>query len=322
MSRARGFRVSIDVDSKTVESAEIGITYLYQHAQKLSLPMVDDGRLKPGEVFYYQVMAFRKQNSATPATTGKRRFEMEASVPPLPIATADLNALRSRATASGNHHEADLAVFIPQYVLDEVERRTRAADSKEIGGILLGHLCRDPQMPGDLFALVTAQIPAVAAESGTLSLKFTGETWVAVDAAIALRRSSEIRLGWYHCHSFWRAENKCEKQPDCDCPLLVGTFSADDIALHATVFPRAYSIGLLTTFVPCGELAHTLFGWKQGNVCRRGFHILPGPRKAVRNHCQPQSPGHAEVAEAPTSPDAGGASATPAYQIYAGGKGK
>src|SRR5437016_5744148 len=78
--------------------------------------------------------------------------------------------------------EADpevLPAFVPQHVLDEAVDLTRKAIQVETGGILIGHLHWDPRVP-EVFAVVTAQIPATNAIAELTKLTFTPETWTAV----------------------------------------------------------------------------------------------------------------------------------------------
>ena len=130
---------------------------------------------------------------------------------------------------------------------ETVELMVRAG-GKETGGILIGHLHRDPGRR-QLFLEVTAQIPAQHAEQELARLTFTPETWTAVDAALALRGKGEIQLGWWHSHpaSHWCDDCPPETRRRCKSAGAPSGdfFSAHDVALHRTVFPRAYSIALV-----------------------------------------------------------------------------
>jgi proteasome lid subunit RPN8/RPN11 len=167
-----------------------------------------------------------------------------------------------------------MPVLIPGALLEEIAERTRAAGENEIGGILLGNLLRDPAS-FELAVEITAQIPARSAEGSRSRLRFTAETWDDVTRAIELRRSDETWLGTYHSHPAraWCADCPPERRPGC--PMQRGFFSDHDRLLHR-VFPRAYSIALVATDAEDG-VRHSLFGWRNGLIEPRGFH-LSGPR--------------------------------------------
>ena len=93
----------------------------------------------------------------------------------------------------------DMPVFVPQHLLDQVAEQTLAERGRETGGILIGNLHRDATLP-EIFAEVTAQIPAEHTRGDAVKLTFTPDTWVAVDNAIKLRGRSEIYLGYWHSH--------------------------------------------------------------------------------------------------------------------------
>ena len=57
-----------------------------------------------------------------------------------------------------------------------------------------------------------------------------------------------------------------------ECSLQQIFLSQDDVLLHRTIFPKAYSIALLANHADAG-LGFGLFGWRGGIVQNRGFHI-------------------------------------------------
>jgi hypothetical protein len=50
-------------------------------------------------------------------------------------------------------------------------------------------------------------------------------------------------------------------------------FSDHDHHLHRSVFPAAYSIALVVNDASDG-LSHSCFGWYEGVLVPRGFHVL------------------------------------------------
>ena len=86
-------------------------------------------------------------------------------------------------------------------------------------------------------------------------------------------------VGWWHSHSYLKQPQKeqpgkpagAAKEKESDLTLL----SADDLSLHRTCFPRAYSLALLVAEGRRTGLTWALFGWNAGMVCPRSFRVLP-----------------------------------------------
>ncbi|HTZ19305.1 MAG TPA: hypothetical protein VMC06_00355 [Opitutaceae bacterium] len=266
---ASGFRVTLASNGEPLDRCDFPLTYFAAQARAVSSELVAAGRLQAGDTIRYQLLAFpREQTNGTPAAFNVA--EMPAAVPLRPASFA---ALRATAAPCGELDAEDLPVFLPQTVLEEVSALTEQAGAVETGGILIGHLCRDESIP-DIGATVTAQIPARQARGELSKLTFTADTWAAVQAAVTLRRSDEIMLGWWHSHParFW-CEKECPPERRRACVLMRSFFSEDDVCLHEAVFPAAYHTALVVTNTDDG-LQHALFGWRRGAVGQRGFHIL------------------------------------------------
>ena len=121
---------------------------------------------------------------------------------------------------------------------------------------------------------MTAQIPVVHAPAEVNKLTFTPETWTAAQAAIDLRRSDEIYLGWWHSHPVHEWCKDCRPAKKELCPLAQGFLSSDDCRLHRTVFPRAYTCALVVSDVAeHDDVVHSLFGWRDGAIESRGYHL-------------------------------------------------
>jgi hypothetical protein len=281
---ASGFRVTLVAAGGQLGGSDFPITYpgFAAQARAISSEMVNAGLLAEGETFRYQLLAFPRErgngNHATPPL-----FKVEDVIRAPRAKPASIAALTAASAQFGEHTEGDVPVFIPQQVLEEASDLTEQAGRVETGGILVGHLCFDESLRYTCVH-VTAQIPARHAKGEAGKLTFTGETWAAVQAALVLRRSDEVMLGWWHSHP---AFGWCEKNADCPeerrrrCALMQGFFSADDVCLHETVFPAAYNVALVVTNTNNTRegLQHALFGWRQGAVCRRGFNVLNASRQ-------------------------------------------
>ena len=263
----RGFRVELEAPG-SVLSHDFATTYFKEPARHASTRLVEQGRLKEGEKFRYRPIAFLGREDSAPR---RLSFTTEEVMPPLPIRTSSIGRLGAGAVAVGAPHADDLPVYVPQRLLDETLVLTRGAQDKETGGVLIGHLHRDPSN-AELFAETTAQIPARHAAGELTKLTFTSETWSAVQAALDLRRGGEIMLGWWHSHPSRAWCQKCPPEKQRVCPLAAGFFSEHDCQLHRTVFPRAYSVAMVVNDAMNG-LSYSMFGWHEGRVTLRGFHV-------------------------------------------------
>ena len=258
-------------DGVTAVSAEFTSAYFADLARGVSSRLVQSGQLLEGQRFICLTAAYPIA-AETPALA-PASFEAEEVPSPIPVRPARWPARYDTASADGTAVATALSVFIPRQVLDDAVALTSETTGRETGGFLLGHLCRDRD-GGDLFSLVTAQIPARHTTPSETSLTFTVETWNALRGAMALRHDHEILLGWWHSHPVrsWCADCSVEKQRVCR--YATGFFSAQDRALHRTIFPRAYSVALVVNDVAFGPSTWSVFGWRQGVIAQRGFHVV------------------------------------------------
>ncbi len=250
-------------------TVEIPTTYLRRHARQVSAELVSAGELGQGDLFKYLVCAYLVEPEPVPAGG----FAVENVTEPLDLVDTRLGELMDCAQIEGPRRGDEMPVFIDQTVLDDAIALSRAAGSVEVGGVLVGTLRRDPVLP-EIFIEVTALIPAPHTVTEAAKVTFTAETWAAVDAAIALRKCGEKKLGWFHFHPNWC--RNCPDEKRTHCALGEPFFSADDVHLHRVCFSRAYHVALLVTDTPRRGLVPTLYGWQQGMVTERGFHTLPG----------------------------------------------
>ncbi|MDX6613581.1 MAG: hypothetical protein QOD75_2767 [Blastocatellia bacterium] len=267
----KGFRLNIDAPCSREASAEFSKSYFSEMAKQASGLLIKKGMLKKGEPFKYLVAAF-PQTETVPARP-KLNFTTEEVMPDLPLPDATLSDVVSGSFFQGDHNANDMHLFVPQRVLDEAKALSKEAGARETGGILIGHLNRDAGLP-DLFGRVTAQIPARHTEATLTSLTFTSETWTEVRSALELRRKNEIMLGWWHSHPVREWCKDCSVASQKVCVMGGDFFSAHDHALHRTIFPRAYSIALVVNDLAGDAATFSMFGWRQGLLESRGFHVI------------------------------------------------
>ena len=138
-----GVRVSLNGNGAGPQSVKLPLAYFSKAATEISRGLVAKKILQAGEKFHYSVVAFRTPKRAQPKTALALTVEEVAS--PLAVKAVRSSGLLEGATAFGAGHPEDVTVFIPQKVLDDAATLTRAAAADETAGILIGHVCRDPQ---------------------------------------------------------------------------------------------------------------------------------------------------------------------------------
>lgn len=271
----QGFRLVLAGEGDDV-AGTFANDYLRDLAQAKASALVARGELVTGQRFRYVVMA--QPSSAAVASPARVRFR-QGSAGATETSKAALDGYLGRASFVGVPNETDLPVFVPRPILQELTTLYRAAGARETGGILVGHLRQDPAVP-EVFLEMTAQVPARRAEAGLAHLTFTAETWTDVRAALALRRRGEVWLGWWHTHparEWSEAAHEAEKERGsaAQAEVVSGAFfSSHDIALHRTVFFRGYCVGLVVSDLGSEQETFSLFGWRDGRVVNRGFHVL------------------------------------------------
>lgn len=280
------FEVAASGSGGAGQASDIPINYLYRYAQRAGSDLVDRGELEAGDTFLYRVLAFPA--GASPAGNSTRpRFDVEEVEPALILKEGSLQQYLERSVAMGHVHGDDFPVVIRKEVVIETAMLMRRAGARETGGVLLGHLRRDPDIP-EIFADVIAQVPARLAESSLARLSFTGEAWADIHAAIAERGQGKTILGWWHTHPVrhWRASAERVEQEAAELANRRGDFfSADDCALHRTVFPAAYSVGMVVSDLPTDsgswQINWSLFGWRRGMIEPRGYYMTHERDEAV-----------------------------------------
>jgi hypothetical protein len=265
-----GFRVAYESGGQKV-SWDFPTSYFREAASQASAEFVKRGKLEAGDTYLYQAVAFAGNGKAA----GGLALEVVEEPPDLRFVESHLDDFRRRSVPAGVVDADDMPVFIPQRVLDEAAALTRGAEKRETGGILIGRLHHDAALP-EIFAEVTAQIPAEHTEGTVAKLTFTAETWSAASAAIRLRNQGEVYLGYWHSHPVreWCRAKECTPEKQKTCQLAKDFFSEDDRAVMRAAFPRAHSLGLVANDTAFLDLSFSLFGWREGRIHPRGFHLL------------------------------------------------
>jgi proteasome lid subunit RPN8/RPN11 len=266
--------------------------YFADAVRRAVAALVAEGRVEDGATYTWRLFAFEttatrgadeSRDRRGVADHGESTFSV-AEAPPTQDAPATCrlpDLLRSsarRGPARAGAANDDLFLVVAQHVLDEADAVAKAAGEVEAGGVLLGRLARDAA-GGDLVVEVTAQVPAHEAVADDTSLRFTPRTWHAVHAAVALRKAGERPIGWWHSHprNVWPCRD-CAPERRAHCPSNRAFFSSMDVAFHRAAFPGAENVALLLSFHEAADPRHDLFGWRQGLVSPRDYHVMEDRR--------------------------------------------
>jgi hypothetical protein len=224
--------------------------------------LVQQGLLRSGERFTYRICVF-PEAIAPPAMAD---FVLETAAQPLLIPAVDLP--QSHRVFGDDPDDRDLPVVIAEPVLAEAMQLAASSGSKEIGGMLLGGMCRDPASK-NLFLNVSALIEAPASKATEVSLHLGPEAFAAVERILALRKLDENIVGWWHKHPFFCA--RCPAERRRVCAFRAPFFSEADRDVHRTLFPQAHSQALLITDLGEDRPSINLFAWRQGRIEARNF---------------------------------------------------
>jgi hypothetical protein len=268
----QGFRVAYASGSQKVIS-DFPSGYFSELAAKASAEFVKRGKLEAGDTYLFQAVAFAKNGNGKQAEG--LALEVVEEKPDLQFVESRLDDFHRHSSPAGVVDADDMPVFIPQRVLDEAAALTRSAEGRETGGVLIGRLHHDAGLP-EIFAEVSAQIPAEHTQGTAAKLTFTAETWSAASAAIRLRSEGEVYLGYWHSHPAFRWCENCAPEKQKTCRLAKDFFSEDDVAVMRAAFPRGHSVGLVVNHTAF-DLSFSLFGWREGKIQPRGFYLLEEP---------------------------------------------
>jgi hypothetical protein len=269
-----GLHVAVAGNDGREVGCDIPREYFRGAARGLASRLVQRGAMKETDRFTFVAAALPPDEPSTPAAAAPARCTVRRLAQALPLDDLELDGFFGRAQAGQVIDPMDMPVFITRDVLEETAALTHAAAPRETGGVLAGRLHRDASRP-EIFAEVTAQIPARHTHGDVTRLTFTADTWTEARRAVAARGRRELMLGWWHSHAYMQQNCKtCGGPTRTACQGKAEFFSADDGALHRAVFARAFGLGLVVSDSPCEGLTHALFGWRLGMVAHRGFHVL------------------------------------------------
>ncbi len=267
----RGYRIQIEQPGRVPLCSDFPNTHFRDAASTVASVFVEQKKLREGEYYSYLVVA--QPAPVQPESPGGLRV-CNAS-PPVPARNASLNIFLTASTACGTIDDSDMPVFVSPQVLEEAAAQTRAHEGTETGGILIGKLWRDLAV-AEIFAQVTAAVPAEHSIGNHVKLTFTPQTWTAANAALRLRNRDEILLGYWHSHPVrtWCKGRSCSLDAQKSCRFAKDFFSADDEDVLRAAFPAPWCFAIVANDTAFTDLMFSMFGNREGITTPRGFFVL------------------------------------------------
>jgi len=113
----------------------------------------------------------------------------------------------------------------------------------EVGGLLVGRECEDD---AGIYLLIAGAVPARQAESTSVSITFTHQTWNQLSTEKASRYPDQAIVGWYHTH-----------------PGLGVFLSERDLFIHRNFFADTSHVAVV---VDPTEFAWAIFYWQESDL--------------------------------------------------------
>ncbi len=265
-----GFTLSARHKGRPAVKESVNGTFLKPQLLEIASRCQKEHHLSAGEKLSCSVLALPESPTGSVRKRGSQDYE-EIPVP-LTLHPGSLADFQSKSIACGETDPAQIPVFVERHVIDAALDLTRRSPGLESGSILIGRL-RSDATAGAIFLEVTALIPARHALSEAAQITFTPDTFAAAEAAINLRKAGEHQVGWQHNHpaTTW-CSKECIPEAKQACALNTPFFSLADKNFHRVVAWQPYAVALLVTESFTG-MKLSMFGWHQGTIVQRGFHI-------------------------------------------------
>jgi proteasome lid subunit RPN8/RPN11 len=272
--RCAGFAVTLPTPAGGEHRVEFGLSWFRRQAERIVTELVQSGTVPVNRLVLFHLAAYLDEGN--PAARPGEGMILEAEEPAVPVRPGSRRAL-GPAVPWDDPRPEDLPVLIPRRVLEDAVAEARRDPDQEVGGVLLGHLRRDPD-DGQLFLEVTCHVPAQGTEADATSVTFTADTWAHARQLADLRGEGEIFVGWVHSHPF-ALDEPCPEPVPAERVGEVLFFSRHDRFVMEQAFARPFMVALQTAVEPrleraLGHLPVRLYGWRDGEVVARGFEVL------------------------------------------------
>lgn len=144
-----------------------------------------------------------------------------------------------------NPASSPFPVFMHQRVNRYVTRHACENSDREVGGVLLGHIFRDPE-DGVTYPVIDHALAGRFATEARGHLTFTRETWLDINKRREDLHPDEWVVGWYHTH------------PGLDIFL-----SDWDLFIHRNFFHKHWQVALV---LDPHQDAASFFTWADGDI--------------------------------------------------------
>lgn len=162
------------------------------------------------------------------------------------------------AIAYGKPNADDMPIYIDQATADMIERHALSDTSVELGGILLGKECLDPDT-GRPFVRITRALEAKHYQNTQASFTYTHDSWEEINRERDLRCPDLDIVGWYHTH------------PDFGIFL-----SGHDEFIHRHFFNQPLHVAYVVDPI---RQDRGFFRWSEGRLVPLGGYFITADRK-------------------------------------------
>lgn len=151
----------------------------------------------------------------------------------------------------------DLPIFLDHRSADAIERHALSDTTVELGGILVGKECVDPET-GEPFVWITQSLEAKHYENSQASFTYTHDSWEEMTRDRDRRFPDLDVVGWYHTH-----------------PNFGIFLSHHDLFIHQHFFSQRLQVAYVVD--PINQ-TRGFFQWRDGAMVQLGGFFLVGDR--------------------------------------------
>ncbi|HZW32728.1 MAG TPA: Mov34/MPN/PAD-1 family protein [Isosphaeraceae bacterium] len=151
----------------------------------------------------------------------------------------------------------DLPIFLDRLTADAIERHALSDTSVELGGILLGKECLDPDT-GSPFVWITRSLEAKHYANTQASFTYTHDSWEEITRERDRLYPELDIVGWYHTH-----------------PSFGIFLSHHDLFIHQHFFAQPLQVAYVVD--PINQ-SRGFFQWRDGGLAQVGGYYLTAER--------------------------------------------
>lgn len=150
--------------------------------------------------------------------------------------------------------DSDFAIVIAEGTWSAIQQHAQTRLDAEVGGILLGKVCRDTRETP--YLLIDGHVAALEAESRSSNVTFTAASWTKIHESIDRDFPGAAIVGWYHTH-----------------PSFGIFLSEMDVFIHRHFFEAPHQVAIVIDPV---ANTHGGFAWRAGTPMPQKLLIEPG----------------------------------------------